>query len=397
MTTTPLPPSLPPRLQTADRGQVDPFIVMEVVRAAEERERAGADILHLEIGQPSTPAPRKVLEAAAQALAADRLGYTSALGIRPLRERLARHYRDWYGVTVDPDRIILTVGSSGGFQLAFLAAFPAGARVALASPGYPAYRNILKALDITAVEIPAGIETGYQPTVEHLERLAEGPEGPVDGLIVASPANPTGTLLGLDALRSLANYCDAKGIRLISDEIYHGLTYESAAHSALEVTRSAVIVNSFSKYFSMTGWRLGWLVMPNDLAQPIERLAQNMVISAPTLSQHAALAAFDCEEELQANRARYRRNRDILLNELPAAGFPHFAPADGAFYLYADIGHRTNDSVAFCQRMLAEIGVAATPGVDFDPGRGARTMRFSFAGSEAAMIEAARRLKAWTA
>jgi aspartate/methionine/tyrosine aminotransferase len=377
-------------MKVAERGRIDPFIVMEVMRAAGAREAAGGDVLHLEVGQPSTPAPAKVREAAIAALSADKLGYTEAQGIRPLREALAKYYRGTYGVSIDPDRFILTVGSSGAFLLGFLAAFDAGARVALASPGYPAYRNILKALDIEVVEILAGPETGYQPTPEQLEAA-----GPLDGVIVASPANPTGTILSEAHLRALALWCQRNKVRLISDEIYHGLTYGARATSALEITDDALIVNSFSKYFSMTGWRLGWMVMPKDLIRPVECLAQNMVISAPTLAQYAAVAAFDCIEELEANRLAYARNREILLNELPRAGFREMAPADGAFYLYAKTDHLSPDSEALCKDLLEKTGVAITPGIDFDPTRGRSFVRFSFAGSEATMIEAARRLKVW--
>ncbi|MFD2264479.1 pyridoxal phosphate-dependent aminotransferase [Lacibacterium aquatile] len=377
-------------MKVADRGRIDPFIVMEVMRAAGLREAAGGDVLHLEVGQPSTPAPAKVREAAVAALNADKLGYTEAQGILPLREALAKYYRTTYGVSVDPDRFVLTVGSSGAFLLGFLAAFDAGARVALASPGYPAYRNILKALDIEVVEILAGPETGYQPTPEQLEAA-----GPLDGVIVASPANPTGTILSEAHMRALALWCQRKKVRLISDEIYHGLTYGARATSALEITDDALIVNSFSKYFSMTGWRLGWMVMPKDLVRPIECLAQNMVISAPTLAQHAAVAAFDCIEELEANRLAYARNREILLNELPGAGFKEMAPADGAFYLYAKTDHLGDDSEALCRELLEKTGVAITPGIDFDPSRGRSFVRFSFAGSEATMVEAAKRLKIW--
>jgi aspartate/methionine/tyrosine aminotransferase len=378
------------RLKVAARGRIDPFIVMEVVRAAEARAAAGGDVLHLEIGQPATAAPAGVRAAAAAALNRETLGYTEALGLRALREKLADHYRTTYGVIVSPDRIILTVGSSGGFQLGFLAAFEPGDRVALASPGYPAYRNILKALGIEVVEILAGPESGYQPTIAQLEAA-----GPLAGLIVASPANPTGTILSAEALRALAVWCSANTVRMVSDEIYHGLTYGQRATSALEVTQDALVVNSFSKYFAMTGWRLGWLVMPEDLVRPIECLAQNMVISAPTLSQHAALAAFGCIDELEANRLAYARNRDILLNELPSAGFRDFAPPDGAFYLYARVDHLTDDSEVFCRRILAETGVAITPGIDFDPQRGRGFVRFSFAGAESTMLEAARRLRIW--
>jgi aspartate/methionine/tyrosine aminotransferase len=378
-------------LKVASRGRVPPFIVMDVMRAANERAAAGEDVLHLEIGQPGTPAPRAVLDAARQALGEDRIGYTDALGIPPLREGLARHYRQVYGVEVDPQRIMVTTGSSGGFLLGFLAAFDNGDRVALAAPGYPAYRNILTALGVEPVLLPSEAEHRFQPTPELLDAV----EGPLHGLIVASPSNPTGTMLDRAALGALVDYCDDRGIRLISDEIYHGITYGERAVSALELGDRALVINSFSKYFSMTGWRLGWMIMPEDLLRSVECLGQNLFISAPTLSQFAGLAALDCQETLDGYVAAYARNRKLLLDELPKAGFDRLAPADGAFYLYAEVTHLTNDSEAFCRRMLAETGVATTPGVDFDPDRGNRYLRISFAGPEAEMAEAARRLKAW--
>jgi len=378
-------------MKISRRGQVPPFIVMDVMSAAAAREKTHGDVLHLEVGQPSTPAPAGVLAAAQAALRDDRIGYTVALGIPPLRQAIAGHYGRAYGSTVTPEQVVVTTGSSGAFLLAFLAAFDVGDRVALAAPGYPAYRNILGALGIEVVEIPAGPETRYQPTPELLERFG----GKLAGLIVASPANPTGTMLSPEALAELTAYCDANAIRLVSDEIYHGITYGMGTRTALETSRSAIVVNSFSKYYSMTGWRLGWLVLPEELVRPVECLAQNFAISPPTLSQYAAVAAFDCGEELDRNVVRYSRNRSLLLEALPRAGFDRLAPADGAFYLYAEIGHLTNDSLEFCRRMLAETGVAATPGVDFDPVRGHATMRFSFAGATEEMAEAADRLQRW--
>lgn len=378
-------------LKVSRRGQVPPFIVMDVMRAAAEREAQGADVLHLEVGQPSTGAPAKVIEAAQAALrSGDPLGYTLALGLPELREAIARHYRDFYGIAVPAERIVVTTGSSGAFLLGFLAAFDAGDRVAMASPAYPAYKNILRALGIEPVEIPAGPAERWQAVPELVRRA-----GKVDGFIVASPANPTGTMLRPDELAEIVRHCEATGIRLVSDEIYHGLTYGPEAATALAFGDEAIVINSFSKYFSMTGWRLGWMVVPPALLRAVECLAQNLFISPPALSQRAALAVFDAHEELEANRAKYARNRSLLLEELPKAGFDRLAPADGAFYLYAEIGHLTNDSEAFCRRMLQETGIAATPGVDFDPARGSATMRFSFAGSEATIAEAARRLRAW--
>ncbi len=378
-------------LKFGKRGQISPFIAMDVLRAANARAAAGADIVHLEVGQPSTGAPAAVLAAARAAMETTLLGYTDALGLHPLREAVAAHYRRTYGVAVDPERVAVTTGSSAAFQLAFLACFDAGDRVALAAPAYPAYRNILTALDLVPVELPASEADRYQPTPDLLRTHARD----IAGLIVASPANPTGTMLGAAELADLARYCEREGIRLISDEIYHGLTYGAPATTALASSDAAIVVNSFSKYFSMTGWRIGWMVVPPELRRPIECLAQNLYISPPTLSQYAAIAAFDCTSELDANVARYAANRTLLLAELPKAGFTHIAPSDGAFYLYADVAPLTNDSEDFCRRMLDEAGVACTPGTDFDPVRGHATLRISFAGATEAMAEAARRLRVW--
>jgi aspartate/methionine/tyrosine aminotransferase len=364
---------------------------MEVLRAANDLAAKGERVLHLEIGQPDSPAPAAVLDAAAKALKGHRLGYTEALGIGELRQAIAGHYRDSHGLDVDPSRIVVTTGSSGAFLLAFLAAFESGDRVALAAPGYPAYRNILSALDLEPVNLPCGPESRFQPTPAMLDAL----DGRLDGLIVASPSNPTGSMLAPEDLVALARHCEERGIRLVSDEIYHGIVYEGVASSAAAFGGSAIVINSFSKYFSMTGWRLGWMILPEDLLRPVECLAQNLFISPPALPQLAALAAFGCKAELDGHVRRYRRNRDLLLAELPKAGFTRFAPPDGAFYLYADAGTLTNDSEAFCKRMLIETGVAATPGVDFDSERGHRFIRFSFAGSTEEMAEAARRLQSW--
>jgi len=378
-------------LKIARRGQVPPFIVMDVLRSANEREAAGEKVLHLEVGQPGTPAPAPVRARAKAALDEARLGYTDALGVPALRARIARSYGELYGVEIDPRRVIVTTGSSGGFLLAFLASFEPGDRVALAAPGYPAYRNILSCLGVEPVLLPCDLEHRFQPTVELLDRVTS----PLDGLILASPSNPTGTMLDEAGLAALVDYCAARGVRLVSDEIYHGIAFEARAVSALELTQDAVVINSFSKYYSMTGWRLGWMVLPEDLLRPVECLAQNLFISPPTLSQLAAEAAFDCRAELDGYVAAYARNRALLLEALPKAGFDRLAPADGAFYLYADVGRLTNDSEDFCRRMLAETGVAITPGIDFDPARGHRFVRFSFAGREAEMAEAAARLADW--
>jgi aspartate/methionine/tyrosine aminotransferase len=365
---------------------------MDVMRAANAREIARGDVVHLEVGQPSTAAPAGVLAAAERALRADKLGYTDSFGIPQLRRRIADHYRAWYGVDVPESRIMATTGSSGAFLLAFTAAFDVGDRVAIVEPGYPCYKNILSALGIVTVPLPGTRDTRFQPTIELLEKHG----GKLDGLIVASPSNPTGTMLSKAELKTLADYCRARGIRLVSDEIYHGIAYGTVGQAtAAAIDPGAIVINSFSKYFSMTGWRLGWMIVPEDLLRPMECLAQNFFISPPALSQHAALGAFDCRDELEANVARYARNRAHLLAELPKAGFDRLAPSDGAFYIYAEIGHLTNDSQEFCRRMLDETGIATTPGVDFDQGRGSTTLRISFAGAEADMEEATRRLKAW--
>ena len=377
-------------LRASRRGLVPPFIAMDVLRAANEREAAGADVIHLEVGQSGTQAPEAVREAARHALAQEPIGYTDSLGIAPLREAIAAHYRAQYDLAVDPGEVVVTTGSSAAFQLAFLAAFEAGDRVALAAPGYPAYRNILTALGIEPVLIEVDENSHYQP---NLELLAEA--GPLDGLVIASPANPTGTMIAAADLARLAGWCRDRGIRLISDEIYHGITYETAAATARAFGREAVIVNSFSKYYCMTGWRLGWMLVPPDLARSVECLAQNFYISPPALSQLAALPVFGCRAELDGHVARYRTNRDLLICALREAGLSRFAPAEGAFYLYADIAGLTRDSEEFCRRLLIETGVAVTPGLDFDPIDGGGWVRFSFAGSTDDVAEAARRLKDW--
>ncbi len=373
-----------------------PFIVMDVIAAANARQSglpAGAPhVIRMEVGQPGTGAPAGAVAAAHAALrSGDPLGYTEAFGRISLRERIVAHIREWYGLEVPVARVAVTVGASGGFPLAFLAAFDPGDRVAMAAPFYPPYRNILTALGIEPLILDAGPETRFQPTVAMLERLDPRP----DGLMVASPCNPAGTMLHQDELAAIARWCDANGTRLISDEIYHGLNYDTPIATAASFSRNAIVVNSFSKYFSMTGWRIGWMVLPEELIRPVECLAQNLFISAPYISQVAAEAAFDCGEELQANIARYRRSRDHLLATLPGAGFPRLSPAEGAFYLFADVGDRTNDSVAFCARMLNEAGIACSPGVDFDRTRGHRFVRFSYCGPEADMRAAAERLRSW--
>ncbi|MSO73280.1 MAG: aminotransferase class I/II-fold pyridoxal phosphate-dependent enzyme [Rhodospirillaceae bacterium] len=380
-------------IKVAKRALVPPFIVMDVMRAAAALEAAGRSTVHLEVGQPSTGIPQAAAKHLGKILGEDPLGYTLASGLPALCERISRHYLETTGVIVPADRIFATTGSSGGFVLAFLSAFEAGDRVALAVPGYPAYRHILTSLGVTPELIAADAATRYQPTVWHLKKLPRLP----DGLIVGSPANPTGTVIPPDEFRELAVFCDRNGIRLVSDEIYHGITFGRTATTAAGLSDTALVVNSFSKYFSMTGWRLGWLVVPPDLKRPLECLAQNLFIAPPTISQHGGIAVFDCRDELEANVARYARNREVLLRRLPECGFERLAPADGAFYIYADVSDITEDAPALCRRMLNESGVATTPGTDFDPLSGHRFVRFSFAGTTADMEEACTRLKAWRA
>ena len=353
------------------RSEVDPFIVMDVMERARRLEAAGRPIVHMEVGQPGTPAPAAALAALRRAMAADPLGYTVALGLPALRERIARLYAEWYGVDLDPDRVVVTAGASAGFLLAFTALFDAGARVGLGLPGYPSYRAILRALSLAPVGIETRADDRFQPVPADVAGL--------DGLIVASPANPTGTMLDRAALAALADACRDAGAALVSDEIYHGIQFGARAVSALEVSDEATVVNSFSKYFSMTGWRIGWLVVPPGMIRTYERLAQNMFICAPHASQVAALAAMDATDELEANLAIYARNRDLLVGGLGAAGLGRFAPPDGAFYVYADVSSLTDDSVALAAEILDVVGVAVTPGVDFDPGRGHATLRLSYA------------------
>lgn len=371
---------------------ISSFIAMEVMKAANARESSGLPVYHMEVGQPATSAPSNVLKAAAKALETEQIGYTDALGIPPLRAAIAQHYADFYGLEVPASRIVVTTGSSGAFLLSFLAAFQAGSRVALAEPGYPAYRNILTALQMEAVGLPCDASTNFQPTPDLLDKL----DKPLDGLLVASPANPTGTMLSKSDLQNLIDYCQSNNIQFISDEIYHGICYGDRAETALSLTDDAIIINSFSKYFSMTGWRLGWMILPTHLASAAEKLAQNLFISPPALSQHAAVEAFGGMEELDHYVEVYARNREILLREFPKMGLSKLAAAEGAFYIYADVRHLTNDSVAFCKQMLAETGVAATPGLDFDPERGNSFVRFSFAGSTPTIEKAVEELKNWS-
>ena len=378
-------------MRNSTRSGVDPFIVMDVMEAARAAEAAGRDIIHMEVGQPGTPAPEGARAALAAAMAQDPMGYTVALGLPELRARIARLYGEWYDLDLDPGRVVVTSGSSGAFILAFTALFDTGARVGIGAPGYPSYRQILRALDLTAVDIPTEAAARFQPEAADIARHR------LDGLLVASPANPTGTMLDKPALGALMGAAEEAGAAFISDEIYHGIEYDRRAVSALEVSDEAYVINSFSKYFSMTGWRVGWMVVPERHVRVVERLAQNLFICPPHASQVAALAAMDCTEALQANMDVYRVNRQMMLDGLPAAGFDRIAPPDGAFYVYADVSHLTEDSRAFATEILEGAGVAVTPGLDFDPVRGAGTLRFSYARSTADIAEGLRRLKAFMA
>ena len=377
------------------RSDVEPFHAMDVLAEATRRRQAGHAVISMAVGQPSHPTPQAALEAARAALGHGRIGYTDALGTLALRQALSAHYQARHGLSIDPKRIAITTGSSAGFNLAFLTLFDAGDSVAIARPGYPAYRNILAALGLDVVEIPATDETQFTLTPESLEAAQAASGKRLKGVLLASPANPTGTVTGRAALKALAEYCADRSIAFISDEIYHGLTFVGEETSALELTDEAIVINSFSKYYCMTGWRIGWMVLPERLVRPIERVAQSLYISAPELSQIAAEAALGAGAELDVYRASYGRNRDFLLRRLPEIGFRIASPMDGAFYAYVDVSRFTNDSMAFARKMLAEINVAATPGLDFDPVEGHRAMRISYAGSNAEIEEATERMAAW--
>jgi aspartate/methionine/tyrosine aminotransferase len=370
-------------------------MVMDVMAAAARIEASGGHVIHMEVGQPAAPAPKTAIAAARAALEDGRIDYTSALGIPSLRARIARHYRETYRCTVDADRIVVTTGSSGAFVLAFLALFEPGDRVAVAVPGYPPYRHILTALGCEPVPIETSSESRHALTGEAL--LAAHRQKPLQGVLVGSPANPTGTMMSREALISLMAAAEGAGIRFISDEIYHGLDYAFAAVTAAELSPHALVINSFSKYFCMTGWRVGWMVVPETLARPIERLQQNLSISVPTLSQIAAEAAFEGREEMEAIKHGYQENRRVLVEGLPRAGLTDFLPADGAFYLYADVSKFSSDSFAFAGEMLEKIHVAATPGIDFDPIHGRAFVRFSYARSLSEMHEAVSRIAGWLA
>lgn len=377
------------------RSDVEPFHAMDVLAEATRRRQAGHPVISMAVGQPSHPAPQAALEAARAALGHGRIGYTDALGTLALRQALSAHYQARHGLSIDPKRIAITTGSSAGFNLAFLTLFDAGDSVAIARPGYPAYRNILAALGLDVVEVPVTEETQFTLTPESLEAAQVASGKCLKGVLLASPANPTGTVTGRAALKALADYCADRFIAFISDEIYHGLTFVGEETSALELTDEAIVINSFSKYYCMTGWRIGWMVLPERLVRPTERVAQSLYISAPELSQIAAEAALGAGAELDIYRESYGRNRDFLMRRLPEIGFRIASPMDGAFYAYVDVSRFTNDSMAFARKMLAEINVAATPGLDFDPVEGHRAMRISYAGSNAEIEEATERMAAW--
>lgn len=376
-------------MRNSRRGDVDPFIVMDVMEAARAAEQAGRHIIHMEVGQPGSGAPKDALVRLAADMAAEPLGYTVGLGLPELRARIAQHYRDWYGVALDPARVVVTAGASGAFILAFSALFDTGERVGLGAPCYPSYRQILRALDLVAVDMPTTLANRMQPVAGDVAAHD------LAGLIVASPANPTGTMLGLADMRALAQGCAVTGAALISDEIYHGLGYGTRAVTALEVTDEVYVINSFSKYFSMTGWRVGWMVVPQDHVRRIERLAQNMFICPSHAAQRLALYAMDAPAELDANVEVYAENRRLMMEGLPLAGFAKFAPPDGAFYVYADVSEYTDDSLRFCAEVLDQAGVAITPGLDFDPVEGHRWVRFSYARSTPDIVEGLARLKAF--
>jgi aspartate/methionine/tyrosine aminotransferase len=380
-------------IRPSARSDVPPFMVMDVMAAAARIEAAGGRVIHMEVGQPAAAAPASAIAAARAALASGRLGYTETLGMASLRARIARHYDETYGVAIDPGRVVVTTGSSAAFILTFLALFEPGDRVAVALPGYPPYRHILSALGCEAVTIETTQATRWAITREML--LAEHRKAPLAGVLVASPANPTGTMMTAEALRNLIVAAHSEGIRFISDEIYHGLDYAFPAETAARLSDECVIINSFSKYFCMTGWRVGWVVAPEPLVRPLDRLQGNLAVCVPTLSQIAAEAAFDGRAEMEAVKHGYEDNRRILLDGLPKAGFDKFLPVDGAFYLYADVSRFSNDSFEFAKRMLAQTHVAATPGVDFDPLEGRHFIRFCYAGATADMHEAVERLANW--
>tara|TARA_B100000131_G_scaffold286390_1_gene296298 strand:+ start:2976 stop:4127 length:1152 start_codon:yes stop_codon:yes gene_type:complete len=374
-------------MKKSNRGNVDPFIVMDVMENARKAEEQGEDIIHMEVGQPGTAVPKIAQDKLIEKMKNDSLGYTVALGLPELRLRIARLYRDWYKVDIDPNRVVVTSGSSGGFILSFASLFDAKQRIGIGSPGYPSYRQILKAQDLEPVLIETSMENRFQPIAEDLKNRN------LSGVLIASPANPTGSMLNFESMEALITTSIDEKISFISDEIYHGIEYENKAISALQITDDCYVINSFSKYFSMTGWRVGWMVVPESHIRQIERLAQNMFICAPHSSQVAALHALDCNEELEKNLDIYKKNRELMKKGLEEAGFTKTSPPDGAFYIYADISEFSNDSLEFTQLVLKEAKVAITPGLDFDPARGNSTIRFSYARSTKDIIEGLERLQ----
>ena len=378
-------------MKTAKRGNIPAFRIMEALRDANQIVKAGGSVVHLSLGQPSQEVPAKVLARLAERMPSMRLGYTDSTGIIELRERIVRHYKECYGLDVPIERVFVTLGSSAAFLLAMLASFDAGDELAIALPCYPAYPNMMKSVDVAPVYLRGTPENKFQPNVSLMQALPRKPQG----LVIASPSNPTGTVLEDAEIKQLAGYCEQNDIRIISDEIYHGITFGKQAQTVLAHTDTAFVVNSFSKLYLMPGWRIGWAVVPADLVKPFEALVQNLFISPSAIAQYAALDVFDCVDELAAVVKTYETNRAILLEELPKAGFSKLAPAEGGFFVYADVSALTNDSEAFCRRMLHETGVVSVSGLDFDPEEGNRYVRFSFSGSQADMKDAMRRLREW--
>lgn len=381
-------------IHTSKRSVVQPFHAMDVLALANKRREEGHAVISMAVGQPAHPAAPAVREAARVALEHGRIGYTDTMGLPALRQKIARHYASRYDIDVDPERVVVTTGSSAGFNLAFLTLFDAGDRVAITRPGYPAYRNIMAMLGLEAVEIAVGADTGFTLTAGALE-AASTDGGPISGVLLASPANPTGTVTSREALKTLVDYCDENDIQFLSDEIYHGLTFSGEETTALSLSESALVINSFSKYYCMTGWRVGWMVLPEAIVRPVERVAQSLYISAPELSQIAACAAFDATDEMDRVKDTYMQNAKLLTERLPRIGFEIASPMDGAFYAYVDASRFTNDSMQFCRNMLTKINVAATPGQDFDPIDGHNAVRFSYAGSTADMEEGLNRMEDW--
>ena len=373
-------------MKNSKRGNVDPFIVMDVMEAAREAEESGRRIIHMEVGQPGTPAPKQATNSVVESMTNNNLGYTVALGLPELRKRISQLYGEWYNVDINPNRIAITPGSSSAFVASFTSLFDSGDRVGIAAPGYPSYKQILKALDLVPVTIQTIIENRFQPLPQNL------PNNDLSGFLIASPANPTGSMLDYKSLSDLIHISLENNISFISDEIYHGIEYEKKAVTALEITDDCYVINSFSKYFSMTGWRIGWIIVPENHIRQIESIVQNMFICAPHVSQVAAIAAMDAKDELESNMSVYRENRSLMIEGLAKAGFTEIAPPDGAFYIYADISKFSNNSFKFARDILDEAGIAITPGFDFDAERGNETIRFSYAGTTDDMKEGLSRL-----